>query len=372
MVRKIPTHSLLYQYIQMISKQIVLNGDCLDVLKTLPDNSIDAVVTDPPYGISFMGKKWDYDVPAVAVWHEVLRVLKPGGHALVACGTRTQHRMAVNLEDAGFEIRDIVMWVYGSGFPKSLNIGKAIYKEAGAVREVLGFDESKWRDHKNHVGETVGKDFKYYETKCQITAPTTPEAQQWEGWGTALKPSYEAWTLCKKPENIFQSSSVFEILFVSLCAQIKTELCQSQSFATTAEKIFKSSPKELNGVASIAQWIADESTNIRADFNVLTAILQSLTAENMCWSIVLSWLNILEEICEAMSIFTTETKISLTTDLKILKSLEWANIFQSITLPKKTSQSGLSASVCDAQSLFNVLQLKLKTTLTHIAQERAL
>ena len=99
-------------------------GDSHQVLKSLPDNSVDAVVTDPPYGIAFMGKKWDYQIPTVELWREVLRVLKPGGHALIACGTRTQHRMVCNIEDAGFEIRDVVSWIYGSGFPKSLNIHK--------------------------------------------------------------------------------------------------------------------------------------------------------------------------------------------------------------------------------------------------------
>jgi DNA modification methylase len=97
------------------------HGDCLDVLRTMPDNSVDSIVTDPPYGLSFMGKKWDYDVPATEVWAECLRVLKPGGHLLAFAGTRTQHRMAVRIEDAGFEIRDMIAWVYGSGFPKSHN-----------------------------------------------------------------------------------------------------------------------------------------------------------------------------------------------------------------------------------------------------------
>jgi len=96
-------------------------GDCLDVMRTLPDNSVDSIVTDPPYGLAFMGKKWDYDVPDVAIWAECLRVLKPGGHLLAFAGTRTQHRMAVRIEDAGFEIRDMIAWVYGSGFPKSHN-----------------------------------------------------------------------------------------------------------------------------------------------------------------------------------------------------------------------------------------------------------
>lgn len=106
----------------------LMNGDCLEHLKTLPDNSVDAIVTDPPYGISFMSQKWDYDVPSEAIWRECLRVLKPGGYLLAFAGTRTQHRMAVRIEDAGFEIRDMIAWVYGSGFPKSLDVSKAIDK----------------------------------------------------------------------------------------------------------------------------------------------------------------------------------------------------------------------------------------------------
>jgi len=102
----------------------ILTGDCRDVLKTLPDASVDSIVTDPPYGLAFMGKKWDYDVPCEEVWRECLRVLKPGGHLLAFSGTRTQHRMAVRIEDAGFEIRDMIAWVYSSGFPKSLNLDR--------------------------------------------------------------------------------------------------------------------------------------------------------------------------------------------------------------------------------------------------------
>ncbi|HDQ4579856.1 TPA: site-specific DNA-methyltransferase [Pseudomonas aeruginosa] len=121
-------------------------GDCLQVLKTFPDNSFDSVVTDPPYGLSFMGKRWDHDVPSVEIWAECLRVLKPGGHLLAFAGTRTQHRMALRIEDAGFEIRDIIAWVYGSGFPKSKNLNG-----------------------------------------------------DWQGWGTALKPALEPITVARKP-----------------------------------------------------------------------------------------------------------------------------------------------------------------------------
>ena len=116
----------------------ILSGDCLESMRQLPDNSIDAIVTDPPYGINFMGKKWDYDVPSTEIWQECLRVLKPGGHLLAFAGTRTQHRMAIRIEDAGFEIRDMIAWVYGSGFPKSMDISKAIDKAKGEDREVIG------------------------------------------------------------------------------------------------------------------------------------------------------------------------------------------------------------------------------------------
>jgi site-specific DNA-methyltransferase (adenine-specific) len=180
-------------------------GDCLDVLKTLPENSVDAIVTDPPYGLSFMGRKWDYDVPSVAIWTECLRVLKPGGHLLAFAGTRTQHRMAVRIEDAGFEIRDMIAWVYGSGFPKSLDVSKAIDKAAGAEREVVG--PNPWNHVRNHSpeawnGPTRTQDGKYGSTgsgHSDITAPATESAKQWEGWGTALKPALEPITMARKP-----------------------------------------------------------------------------------------------------------------------------------------------------------------------------
>ena len=114
---------------------MIYTGDCLDVLRTLPADFVDAIVTDPPYGLAFMGKRWDYDVPSEEIWRECLRVLKPGGHLLAFAGTRTQHRMAVRIEDAGFEIRDMIAWVYGSGFPKSLDVSKAIDKMDAAQEQ---------------------------------------------------------------------------------------------------------------------------------------------------------------------------------------------------------------------------------------------
>ena len=170
-------------------------GDCLEVLKTIPDNSIDSVVTDPPYGLSFMGKKWDYDVPSVEVWTECLRVLKPGGHLLSFAGSRTYHRMAVRIEDAGFEIRDQIMWVYGSGFPKSHNIGKAIDKIEGNEREVVGEVERK--DFTNYNGSMMNVDNR--GKHISIDVPITKGNSDWEGWGTALKPAHEPIVMARKP-----------------------------------------------------------------------------------------------------------------------------------------------------------------------------
>jgi site-specific DNA-methyltransferase (adenine-specific) len=181
-------------------------GNCLDVLKTLPDNIIDAIVTDPPYGLAFMGKKWDYDVPSEDIWKECLRVLKPGGHLLAFAGTRTQHRMAVRIEDAGFEIRDMIAWVYGSGFPKSHDISKAIDKAAGAEREVMG-KERNWGATKADDGKTAYGD---YQGDWNITAPATPAAKQWQGWGTALKPALEPITVARKPFTGTVAANVLE------------------------------------------------------------------------------------------------------------------------------------------------------------------
>ena len=168
----------------------LLNGNCLEEMKKMPDNSVDSIVTDPPYGLSFMGKKWDYDVPSQEIWEECLRVLKPGGYLLSFAGTRTQHRMAVRIEDAGFEIRDMIAWVYGSGFPKSLNIGKAVDKLQGNEREVVGENPNHRGDsqYKNEYTKGLGQD-------GNITKGTSP----WEGWGTALKPALEPITVARKP-----------------------------------------------------------------------------------------------------------------------------------------------------------------------------
>jgi DNA modification methylase len=195
-------------------------GDCLEVLRELPDNSVDAVVTDPPYGLShepdmeevlhhwlagddyqhrgggFMGKTWDSFVPGPAVWREVRRVVKPGGHILCFAGTRTVDLMGISLRLGGFEIRDCLQWLYGSGFPKSLDVSKAIDKMLGAERKIVGL-----KPYTND-GSIRGNSYNeggYERVQLPITAPATPEAKQWEGWGTALKPANEPIVLARKP-----------------------------------------------------------------------------------------------------------------------------------------------------------------------------
>jgi predicted methyltransferase len=247
----------------------VFHGDCRDVMRDLPDNSVDAVVTDPPYELGFMGKRWDDSGVAYDpfVWLEVIRVLKPGGHLLAFGGTRTWHRLAVAIEDAGFEVRDSMAWMYGSGFPKSLDVSKAIDKNNGEVGRLLKFtawmrmtgltasdlnkatgtfmgshyltnksqpaiptpelwqiirplcgDIPAWVDElvqriaaeREVVGSKTsgiankdeGQRYTIGASKSvqvDITAPATPAAEQWQGWGTALKPAHEPIVVARKP-----------------------------------------------------------------------------------------------------------------------------------------------------------------------------
>jgi len=240
-------------------EQVVLHhGDCLDVMRTLPDASVDSVCTDPPYGLEFMGKEWDSfggpargmsdetrksqrdsdewwaknyggylsGVPAkprpgaplafqrwCELWAiECLRVLKPGGHLLAFGGTRTWHRLACAVEDAGFEIRDSIAWLYGSGFPKSLDVSKAIDKAAGAEREVVGvradFQAKKGAEIRRGVDNARNFNERHdpgrggYTDPASVgvlTAPATPDAARWQGWGTALKPAFEPIVVARKP-----------------------------------------------------------------------------------------------------------------------------------------------------------------------------
>lgn len=187
---------------------MILHGDCLEMLKTLPDNSVDSLVTDPPAGISFMGKSWDDDKGGRTQWiawlsqvmTECKRVMKPGAHGLVWAIPRTSHWTATALEDAGFEIRDVITHLFGSGFPKSLDISKAIDKAAGAQRtEILGFYRTGEGAAFKHSGNGTEQFHKAAAKEIKISAPATDAAKQWQGWGTALKPASEHWILIRKP-----------------------------------------------------------------------------------------------------------------------------------------------------------------------------
>ena len=175
----------------------LLLGDCRDSMRAMDAESIDAIVSDPPYGLSFMGKGWDHGVPGEDFWIEALRVAKPGAHLLAFGGTRTFHRLVVAIEDAGWEIRDCLMWVYGSGFPKSLDVSKAIDKAAGAERELV----ERVRPDGKAAGQTCSG-FVGGSQSPQLKrddAPATEAAKAWQGWGTTLKPAYEPIIMARKP-----------------------------------------------------------------------------------------------------------------------------------------------------------------------------
>ena len=163
-------------------------------MKEMPDNSVDSIVTDPPYELGFMGKSWDASGIAfnIEVWQEALRVLKPGGHLIAFSGSRTYHRMAVAIEDAGFQIRDQIMWVYGSGFPKSLNISKAFDKAEGLL-------EHEGTGMIADGSPTMSMYPSIKPSEYLAPEPQSDAAKQWQGWGTALKPAHEPMVLARKP-----------------------------------------------------------------------------------------------------------------------------------------------------------------------------
>ena len=255
-------------------------GTACDVLSRFSDSSIDAVVTDPPYGLQFMGKKWDYKVPSVETWREVLRVLKPGGHLLSFSSTRTQHRACVNIEDAGFEIRDMIAWVYGSGFPKSHDVGKAIDKEAGVERETIGSKVVSCG-----TGEAFGKSAgvsmaAHRKTVVSITAPTSAAARQWDGWGTALKPAMEPICVARKPFKGAVAANVLE----HGTGAINVDGCRVPGIKPQVTQGINSNPSSFNvtrarrtsGSPDVGRWpsnlIHDGSEEVLALFPVNATI----------------------------------------------------------------------------------------------------
>ena len=198
--------------------QKIINGDSATVLKQFADNTIDAVVTDPPYGIEFLGKDWDSNTGAVEIWQECLRVLKPGGYLLAFSAARTYHHLATNIESVGFEIRDQIMWIYSSGFPKAQDIGKAIERREGKRANARSGD--KWINSGNGTNTTtcsmcgktnvqIGVAFNCQNEDCEFIDKLKPADNEWSGWKTALKPAHEPIVMARKP---FKGSTIDNVL----------------------------------------------------------------------------------------------------------------------------------------------------------------
>lgn len=196
-------------------------GDVLSTLASMGDNSFDGLFMDSPYGLTFMEKKWDEALPSVEVCRKLLRVAKPGAMLLAFGSPRTFHRLACHLEDAGWQIRDCLMWLHAQGFPKSHNIGKAIDKKLGAIRKVVG---TKPNPHRGVLADHQYR-FQPPDKPVEITAPATPEAASWDGYGTALKPAWEPILMAMKPLEGIRAIEPRLYLYVAHCPVDKDDDC---------------------------------------------------------------------------------------------------------------------------------------------------
>ncbi len=355
-------------------------GDCLDVLPTLPDNSVDSIVTDPPYELGFMGKSWDNSGIAynVDMWKECLRVLKPGGHLLSFSGTRTYHRMAVAIEDAGFEIRDMIEWIYGSGFPKSLNIGKAVDKLQGNEREVVGTKKGQGN---------IPNDRGNWGLKPNEDVVVDKGNSPYEGWGTALKPSHEPVVFCSKPltprlyfailigdisNNIIQLCQISNVkdaekIFSGIQAKLEKEgvlsvadnvrinAWESLENVKFAEKSFTSKEQKSSDLTKTkensAQLNAKQNgkkdnlqeiktlAGVEANIKALMDIIIFGTTEDTSQNIALLWNSISEELLNQANTLTISMATRLITDLKILKLSATQSILESTGSLFKTPQN---------------------------------
>ena len=355
----------------MAAEPLILTADCVEALAAMDEASVDAVVTDPPYGLEFMGKEWDrlgatleiaaegadvshpfrdgsqrvrYGATAAQMqdWHQAwatqaLRVLKPGGHLLAFGGTRTYHRLACAVEDAGFEIRDSLIWLYGSGFPKSHSVSQGIEK-----RLTTGRDRNAQRD----LGLSGAEPWKEGRPSGQLHAATndpvpltTPEAQRWQGWGTALKPSHEIVVCAQKPDA--GDDAKLRVNLWLLAEQLS-------SLASAAASDSESKPAEhVEAMFASVGWTADERRNTRAALCEAMGTSQFESALTSSSSIVSSWRATLDALCELTSTFTTETASSTTTALRTLKSslsdLTPRSIIQAAMNPDGSTLSALPA-----------------------------
>jgi hypothetical protein len=354
-----------------MEKNIILEGDCLEVMKTFPDNSVDSIVTDPPYELGFMGKSWDKTGIAnnKEMWAECLRVLKPGGHLLAFSGTRTYHRMASAIEDAGFEVRDMIEWVYGSGFPKSLNIGKAVDKLQGNERRVIGIssNEKDFRDVGKKVKEQIGIDklsFGTIENAERKDLEVTKGTSEWEGWGTALKPSHESLMVATKPFNAKPLNTCDD-------CNIIWEL---NSFVRIVEELSKLNLQELKeDMLNSVLLNVEVKNNILGNSKEVMDILHSNNQIiNSILNTVLSWKRIWEEILNKMNMSTISMEKEMITDLKTLKLLIGQLTLLNIMQVQNNQANGENVNVCIVENFLKGVLWKLRGIQTLSVQENAI
>ena len=363
----------------------VHHGDCIEVMRKFADDSVDSVICDPPYGLTaggeggFMGKEWDgLGVGAQQQeWHrqwavEALRVLKPGGHLLAFGGTRTYHRLACALEDAGFEIKDAfesaggrfsaLQWVYGSGFPKSMDVSKAIDKKLGAEREVVGYDASRARPNRKYEGGALGniggtgKASDRTDNGATITAPGTPEAATWEGWGTALKPAHEIVVVGQKAWTVSTLLATIGSCLSSLSASVAVLPSASRPAAPPGAKGASApAPAPMQGGTIPAG--PTTPTGAEAGSCAPMAMSLSVSVPDTSLSIVRSWQHSLGVLSEAMNTSTTATDNAAITDLKTLLSCLFRitpeNIIEAAIRP-----AGDPAPACRAEASFSAVLSK--------------
>lgn len=334
---------------------VIYHGDCRDVSVS----GVSAVVTDPPYGLKFMGKGWDKGVPGTEFWGHIGASCVPGAHMVAFGGTRTHHRLMCAIEDAGWEIRDCLVWLYGSGFPKSLDVSKAIDKAAGVEREDLGMSPN-WRDSKRDR-ERFGSMEVRGDGAGRLTLATSTAAKQWDGWGTALKPAHEIITLAQKPYDLCGECGI-------LVHNLMEAICQLPSYAKTAGLLSTLSQNESGEACGSVLWTAVEKCSTPGALSALMDTLPSGSVIPLSLNIALSWLVILGDLLKHEKTFTTETAIGLTTDLRTLNCSP-SPITPATIIEAATGQPGTESNALLVGVTFSAVAAKLKLILARTVQE---
>lgn len=336
----------------------IIEGDCLTALRGMDDCSVDAVATDPPYSLAFMGSKWDsHPSPAAfQAWcqewaAECLRVLRPGGHMLAFGGTRTHHRLICGIEDAGFEIRDTICWLYGTGFPKSHDVSKAIDRATGAERDREPYAGGIASGSNNYGGGGAV----HVGTKVGPTA-VTDAARAWDGWGTALKPAWEIVVVAAKPDPETERDAVN----LSLCL-LGNRIASLSPANTAVERSASSQAEHDAAVLASARWTADERARTRDALCAQTDTSRFESAVTTSLNIVSSWRRILAELCEPASTSITETASSTTTVLRTLKSC-LSDLTPLTTIEALTSPDGRRFDALPAARAFAAVESNLTAT----------